>query len=490
MLSRNPMSRLQNIVKERETFNEDVINFRGRENIEEMIGNICKGLEVINGIEFISCKVDYFNHLYEDKKTNDQMSPSEKEKIEKLTKLSKGVNKSTKTVYPLVSISQSRLMSVKIKMRYTDDKQTLEEDYEFYYPELIDNQYFYLSGNKFFPVFQLADAEYYRTGSGSIVLKTTFMPIAIRGIKNKMTDLDLRLDIDARLLELSLFKKKINIFLYYFSKFGVTETIKFFGMEDKITVLFEQESKIEKDLDIHYYFKLNNNITLLVDKEWFDNGIVVNSSLVYTFISAFKKRHIDEASYYETEYWKRQLGKNFTTNSSKTLEKSESIILSLERLLDNITRNNLRNDSSEKETVYHIIRTMMLQFENIIRIDNYDLANKRIRVSEYLLFPFIIKLSDSAYRMLGTTKPSVGKLRQIFSSMDQDYLIKNMNNIDLLRYSNAVNTIDLFTRILKGSKSGPQSQNKDNGSPNVGIRGIDNSYIGRIDLTSTRKETV
>ena len=89
MLSRNPMSRLQNIVKERETFNEDVINFRGRENIEEMIGNICKGLEVINGIEFISCKVDYFNHLYEDKKTNDQMSPSEKEKIEKLTKLSK-----------------------------------------------------------------------------------------------------------------------------------------------------------------------------------------------------------------------------------------------------------------------------------------------------------------------------------------------------------------------------------------------------------------
>ena len=481
--SRLALTKLQSIVEEREPFNNRVIFFREDEDIERMFSDVFKGLEVVSGVEFVSCSVENFKHVYEEKKTD--LTDKEKLKLENMTKWSKGANKSMNSPYPLVNTKQSRLMSVKVRMRFSDDKATEEKDYEFYYPELIDGQYFYLSGNKFFPVYQLADAEYYQTGRSSIVLKTTFMPISIRGLKTDFTDSDETISYKARTLEVTIFKKNINAFIYFYNKFGVNDTLKFFSLDEHVEIVFESEDALEKDLDTYYYFKINGNMTILVERLWFDGNPGVNSSIINTLVSSFRKKHLDKSNFYDPEYWNRQLGKNFTTNSSKTLEKSQSITLSLERLLDNITKSYLRNDPNEKETVYHMLRTMMYQFENIIRIDNYDLANKRIRLNEYLLSPFIKRLSTSVYRMIGSKSPTVSKKKQLFSSIEPDFIVKQILSIDLVRYSNSVNTLDLFNHFLKGSKSGPQSQNTDSGSPSTGIRGIDNSYIGRLDVTST-----
>lgn len=483
-----PYRYMQERVRSREPFNEDVINFRMTENVETLFSNVLKGLEVIKGVEFLSCTVDNFKHVYENKKPTNLLTKEEIEKLAAISKLSKGTNKSSKSPYPLTPIRQSRFLSVRFRMRFTDDKETVEQDYEIYYPELVNGQYFYLSGNKFYPVFQLAEAEYYRSGSHSIVLKTTFMPIKMKGSRTDMEATAGDMTYPVRTFELDLFRKTINVFLYYFAKYGVTKTQEFFGL-DGIHLYFQGIDKVQKDesLDISNQglFKITQSLTIGVDKQWIEEDPKVRGNLAHTFIQAFKKKHINESVIDNLEYWMKQLGRQFTNNASKAMEKADSIVSSLERLLDVTTKRSMRNPEEEKIDIYHAIKSMILNFDNIIMIDGYNLDNKRIRVNEYLIYPFVARISKSVYRLVSDKSPSVAKLKSIFSSIDTDFLIKKINTINLVRFSNQVNTIDLFTRILKGSKMGPQSQKGDNNSTNLGIRGIDSSYLGRLDVTST-----
>ena len=169
------------------------------------------------------------------------------------------------------------------------------------------------------------------------------------------------------------------------------------------------------------------------------------------------------------------------------LEKAVSMLLSLERILDVTTKDMIRLQDAYKENIYEVIRYMIFNFENIILINMYDLANKRMRVGEYLLSPLTLRLSNSVYRLITPAKKiTVETTKQIFSAIDADYLINQINTINLVRYSNQVNpAFNLFTNILKMSKSGPQSQKSDNGSNSTSTRGMDPSYIGKIDVIST-----
>ena len=45
--------------------------------------------------------------------------------------------------------------------------------------------------------------------------------------------------------------------------------------------------------------------------------------------------------------------------------------------------------------------------------------------------------------------------------------------------------LSLFSNILKFSKNGPQSQKADNSNNSISLRGMDSSYLGRIDVVST-----
>lgn len=483
----NVYSKLQDIVAEREPFNEDAIRFREKEDIAYLIGNICKGLEIIDGVELVYSKVnDGRDNVYQNKKSKHDLTKEEVEEMRQVNTRNKGTNKSKNSMYPLTSISQSRYLDIEFKMRYTDSKTTEEVVYHLNYPELVNGEYFLLNGNKFYPIFQLADAEYYRTGRNAIVLKTTFMPITVRANKTHLKDHADQISIDTRLYELSLFSKHINAFLYFFAKFGVTESLERLKVADHVEFIFEgmDEYTIEEG-DDSYFFKLTSGISLKVNREWMDSDLKFNSSIINTISNIFSRKHITEENFYDIDYWMKQLGRQFTSNTNKAYDKAYSIIISVERLLDVTTRNNMRNPEEEKKDVFTAIFGMVENFENILRIDNYDLANKRIRVAEYLLYPFTHKLSKSVYRLISSRNPPISKLKQIFSSVDEDFIVSKLNSITLIRFNNQVNTMDLFTRILKGSKAGPQSQSMDNSGSSIGVRGIDPSYAGLIDLAST-----
>ena len=490
----------QRVTTQREPFNKELMDFRANEDISYLVSNIMKGLEVIKGVKFKSCTVKPKRDIYQFKKPNEELTKDELERLNKITSQNKGVRKSTRSAYPLTPIKQSRLLDIEVLMEFSDEEQTIDYKFNLNYPELVKKQYFYLNGNRFFPVFQLADAEFYRSGRNTIVLKTTFMPINITANKTELTD-SLGTTIGkCRNFEVALFGKHINVLLYFFAEYGVEKTAEMFGLKDYIEFVFtkmethmahEGISKRNREELDYYMFKLAPSLTLKVKKSYItDNGYVnerTRIGILHTFINAFKKKHIDEASFHNHEYWKRQLGKQITNNTTKMLEKAVSMLLSLERILDVTTKDMIRLQDAYKENIYEVIRYMIFNFENIILINMYDLANKRMRVGEYLLSPLTLRLSNSVYRLITPAKKiTVETTKQIFSAIDVDYLINQINTINLVRYSNQVNpAFNLFTNILKMSKSGPQSQKSDNGSNSTSTRGMDPSYIGKIDVIST-----
>jgi len=95
-----------------------------------------------------------------------------------------------------------------------------------------------------------------------------------------------------------------------------------------------------------------------------------------------------------------------------------------------------------------------------------------------------MKFSTSIYRIQNSRNVTMQQLKSMFN-IQQGFLVKALVSNELIRYSNAVNSIDLFTSILKGTMSGPQSQMSGGNTINVRYRGIHSSYLGRFDLCAT-----
>ncbi|QXN67925.1 hypothetical protein FPHOBKDP_00175 [Listeria phage LPJP1] len=472
-LSRKLFNDLQNKMEEKAPFNEEVIFFRSKENLPKLVEDVFKGLEFVEGIRFVKCEIDTDRKIYKERK---QVTEEKKEN-------KKG--KARKINHPTVNIEESRFIRIKVTMELSDGKETIQKEIKLLFPELLDQQYFLINGNEFFPVFQMNDSEYYRTNDGIIVLKTMFMPIKIKGKKVVLSDIDERFNngepLKTRALMTLLFKKTVNVMNYYFAGKGVVETLRYFNIHNYVEIVKTEDHDITSPE--YYFFQLTKSIALKVNREWIESDQKSNATLIATLVDLFKYNRIDYEKSFDSDYWKRKLGSVFTNNNSMTFDKAISILSSFERLLDNTTRSNLRLRSEDKEDIYAIVRNMITNYYNILKVDNHSLSNKRLRVNEYLFYDLTQKLSKGGYRLVGPKNNNVSKLKTLFSNIKEDYLVNNIPNSELVRFSNNVNSMDLFTRYLKGSVKGPQSATANGLS--VSARGIYPSFVGKIDLVST-----
>ena len=127
---------------------------------------------------------------------------------------------------------------------------------------------------------------------------------------------------------------------------------------------------------------------------------------------------------------------------------------------------------------------MIKHFNLLRKKDNLSLLNKRLRLYEYIVTPLLKRLSNNTYRILNSKTVSINKLKGIFN-ISPMFLIKSMVNNELLRYSGAVNDMDLFTCALKFSNRGAQSIGEGNKKTvSIAYRGIYISHLGRLSLNS------
>jgi hypothetical protein len=439
--------------RNKEKFNEDLILNKEKENILNYLEPICRTLEIIPEIKYVGSSIEPIDTIY-------NFSNKEKQ----------------------IDIEKSELQLINMNFEVSTEEGIEKINKQIYFPKLIDSQFFIINGSRYFPIYQMLDSGTYRTIK-ALTLKTLLMPIVLREKKESFDDINGE-SHNILTLELDLFRNKIPYLTYFFAKMGYEETIKYFKLDDIVHIVMKEDlDQLEQEeLDDNVIFMVTKNIALVVDKTYFyeDKN---NQIFVGTILNCFNSR-IKVDKIYETDYWVKKLGGYFTTNNSNKQEKGEGILLSFERILDEWTKRILRTEHENKESTYAVVKWMATNYLTLAKQDNMNLANKRVRLYEYLLHPLLIKFSKGTYRVLNNRNAKADKIKTIFSNIPKGFLVKAIVNNELLRYDNSVNGMSLFSTDLRFTQSGPQSP-FNSSNVNIRVRGLHPSYLKRIGLTST-----
>ncbi|ALN97864.1 hypothetical protein Bp8pS_185 [Bacillus phage vB_BpuM-BpSp] len=460
--------------KNKERFNEELIYNKGNEDILKYLDPICRTLEIIPEINYKGATIERINKVYNFSKRV-KPEPPKKEKD------GKRKEKEPKREKVEIDIEESEFQLIKLNFEIDkkDDGTVTKIEKRLFFPKLIDSQYFVINNNRYYPIYQMLDSGTYRTNK-ALTLKTLLMPIVLREKKVSFDDSEGN-TYNLMEVDLDLFKHKIPFLTYYLANFGYHETIKYFGYDDQIHLIQKEDLDLMEDNDNTVTFMITKNIALVVNKELLEDK--THHIFVGTLMKCFNSR-IKFEKIFESDYWVKKLGGNFTTNNSDKQEKGLSILLSFRRILDDWTKEVLRTEPENKEDSYAVIRWMTKNYLDLIKQDNMNLANKRLRLYEYLLHPLLYKFSTGTYRVLNNKTEKYRKILTIFSNIDEGFLINKIVNNALLRYDNSVNSVSLFPLVLKYTMSGPQSPFNSN-NVNDRYRGLHPSYLGRISLTST-----
>lgn len=436
-------------------FNHDIIiDQKVNDSMVDYLDDVCKALESIEYIKY---------NGYE---------------------LIKDENKFPKKQH-ILPIKDSRLQLAIFHFTITKDERVEHISMPLYLPKLINNYYFILNGTKYYPIFQTIDSATYNTGN-CVVLKSLLMPIIIKNKKDRFTASN-GTSIIGKIFYLTLFKRDINIFWYFFAEAGISETLDYFDMLDKVKIVNRARIKNKRVLEDpdseELYFKIARAYYLVVNREDLENSIVFTNYIVNLLdIFSSKKVALDRLD--DIEYCMSKLGSFFTTNTALQVEKCKTILVSIRRLLDDRTKKVLQIDRKDKRNIFALIRWITRNYERLKNLNNFSLDNKRLRLSEYMVAPFVRYLSGRTYKLLNTKVNDIEKVKGIFK-INPMFIISDLQTSELLRYCNTVNDCDLFNSGLKWSGRGPQALGEGNKKTvSMYYRGIHPSQMGRLSLNT------
>jgi len=450
-------------------FNKELLDLRFQDDILEYLIDIAKALETIDGVRFISGKLETDESKFTPRKIGKGKNSGGR------------VNRSKEKQY-WKEIKDSRVNLVTLKFEISGDGERQIIELPLNVPKITSDNSYYLNGNNYYAVFQLVDSSTYNN-KDMVTLKSLLMPISVKRKSIEMEDMEGKA-YKTSMFFTHLFKQKINLFYYYFAKMGYYKTLEYFGV-DKSIILTENEPESFKSNTI--YFMLNKNLYMKVSKKRFNNDNYFRHCVanIFDILQDRARMKLENVNDEVGTYWRQRLGAIFTSNTSSQIAKADTVLASFNRIFDNCTKKSLRIDEEHKQDIYSIIRWIIKNFNSLMKKDNYSLLTKRIRLSEYICSDFCKLLSNSTYRLLNSKNVTLSKKQSLFSNIKRNIITRNAIQNELIRYNNSVNVADLFTSKLKYSSRGPQSQSEGGGkSVAVAYRGIHPSHIGRLDLNS------
>jgi hypothetical protein len=446
----------------KEQFNKNFIYLKDQESIVQYIDDVCEALNILNGIKYLGCTFE----------ENENSSNLREEKN--------------------INISRMNLLTISFEVTGHSNKQKREVQeiikVPLLFPKTINHFYFIQNGNYYFPIWQIVDKDTYVVGTNErrqLVLKTLLLPIVVRYFFEEFKDTTGGLTLKGRVFNLHLFSKKVNFLYYYIIAFGMEKAIAYFGYQDSIEIL----EAVDEDIAVYnYVFEIHSKLSVVVSTNTIENADLNFNNFLCSLLNILLETKVKYKNLEETEFWKKKLGSYFTKNLNNQIEKVNSIMLSFERILDNRTKKVLKIVDEDKEDTYSIVRWLIQNYYELSIKDNMDLKNKRLRLYEYMINPLLMKFSKSTYRMLNNKnekKNTFEQLKSIFSNIKINLIIKKLIQLELLRYNNAVNGMDLFNSALKASFKGPQSMITPGRGSNIGIRyrGLHPSYEDVVSLT-------
>ena len=342
-----------------------------------------------------------------------------------------------------------------------------------------DDGYYMLKGKRYILMYQLVDSTTYST-SNSVVLKS-IMPIVLKRKSKVIHDVD-RNQFTIPLYSTAIFKNEINMMLLFFAKMGFNEGLMYLSMDKVISL----SSTMDGDLDKYLYFKISQEAFVKVNRFAFEESAEVRS-VVGMILDAVNNR-VTIKNMLDTNFWLEKLGHqpNIQQPNFKRA-KARNLLLSVDRMMDMTTRRVLNIAADHKDSMYSALRWMFMNYNELKSKRIMDITNKRLRDNEYIASLMTKELSNSLYRIMSKVrKPqsrNLNTLEELFSFRG-DILINNLYNSGLFKFDDSVNDLDFFSK-LRYTIKGPNSQGGSSGKTIATCqRGIDPSFIGRIDLNT------
>ena len=276
--------------------------------------------------------------------------------------------------------------------------------------------------------------------------------------------------------------------IYWFAHFGFYRSFEFFGANKYIKFYDETPDAPNKN---EIYFKFGDLIIGVERKQF------VQDYKLREFVASLLIIHRKDLKYglhiRYANYWKTMIGRHISDKNRDV--KGISLLKSFITALDNRTITNIKQTigGSPKESTFAVIRWMFLNFEELSSKTN-NLINKRIRLGEYLITPFIKRAYQKIYHFMNASENNKDfkKLQDIFkitpSIIVNAIIGKTKANLSLniAKYSAPVNDMAILntgTKITKGGPGSPMENATKRLGPNY--RDFDTSYVGKICLFTT-----
>jgi hypothetical protein len=512
----------------KEKFNEEFILSRNDKDILQYVKDIFKALEIIEEIEILEVKLETDESAFIPIKNKHQyyksILPSRLNKIHYKIKITPSEVVKDKIILKDAEedSADGEVESNEAKI-YQDSENSFIIEKDLFINKLVDNYFYINEGKRHFLIYQIVDNATYGA-AGSVSLKSLLMPITVS--KSNVINIDSYFDTthtftDIPVFEVQLFSKRINPMLYVMLKNSYNSLIKM-KVTDSDNIITEREDLRDPSLIKKFNAFFNVDIKFSDD----ENSLVKAGRTVIslkdprlgygTFMSVdtekLKKRDPDlmaiigslkevrdPADKYNSKkkriyfsyddlikpmFWVDKVASAFTNNSDpmKRFDKAKTMLISLDRLMDEATRSILTLDEPDKKNTLTVIRYILKNFEKLSKDDNQNLDNKRIRLYEYQLYPLRKYFSEHIYRILNSPTRSRNILERVFSNLSPMYIIKQTVVNELLRYYNSTNEMNLYSAALKYTFRGPQSINK---TVSVYQRDLHPSYTGRLSLVAS-----
>ena len=493
-----------------ERFNKKFIMSRDKQDILEHVKDIFKALEVLDEITVEEVRLEKdeasFGPIKSQHSYYKSILPSRLDRIYYRVRITPSEE------IDLEPIELGKFPKKKVK----NTSESFIKEGEIYINKLVDNCFYLNEGVRYFLIYQIVDNSTYGT-EDCVSLKSLLMPITLK--QHEITAVpEFNEDpVTLKSFEVLLFAKRINPLLYVFGKDAYNSLVEIVdkNSEDQLTVwqnhkdpgliekfndFFNTDFKFSDDLnelveDGRVIFKIKSESSrdgtgcyVSVNKEKLKTDKLTQAVLgsLLDIRNETRKKRIT-FSYDELIspwFWIEKISPFFTKNndSMKKFNKIKTMLVSLNRLMDETTRRVLNLKDEDKEHTLTIIRYIMKNFDELMEADAQDLDGKRLRLHEYQLYPLRTYFSNQIYHVLNSPTRSRAVLDRIFSSLSPMFVIRQTVVNELLRYYNSSNELNLYGALLKYTFRGAQSLSK---TVSLKQRDIHPSYTGRLSLIAS-----
>lgn len=312
----------------------------------------------------------------------------------------------------------------KSKTDRTDVEQTVRIVKPLIVPICDENGYYLIKGKKCYLIYQMVDKMLYPS-FGAVTIKS-LMPICVKTSKDEFVDTYGNKYIIPT-YSIQIFKSAINVLLIY-SNMTISKTLEFMEVDKFIHIERKGDEGPDDPNVIRFECGKKSDIVVAARKDVFDQEIYVKS-IVGCLIKLFEETKIP---YDDIDNWEEWM---IIVGGKGTVRRGVYQHVFFNRLLDEVTKEELKINDYDKQDIYHLLRWTLQNFQVLWSKDNLSMINKRLRCNEYVGSLITAEISKRINRIVSLgDKATIRDLLNAFK-FPEDIFIQRIYASGVLRYA-------------------------------------------------------